>query len=338
VTGRAAGPAVAPGARRRLGAMADLKPAYLVCGEDDAKIDVWRARVRRRAEDENGPGGLESLDARVDDPDAVAASLATMTFATGTRYVMVEGVDAWKAGALEPLERELASPPPETVLVLIARGKPPARLAKAVEGAGGELREYAAPKPWELPKWAAERAREEGLRLDNDAARALVGIVGSSQQRLTREIEKLALSVHPETTLTAEQVEELAAGESAGQAYGLADALVAGEREQTFALAERLVEQGDRPGRLVYPLLSRLRDVHRASELIDAGLSESQIQKEVGLRPWVAKRVVAQAKKADRDLLERALCSLADLEVDMRGGECVDDESGFTLALARAVG
>ena len=42
--------------------MAELKPAYLVSGDDDAKIDAWRARVRKRAEDENGPGGLEAFD------------------------------------------------------------------------------------------------------------------------------------------------------------------------------------------------------------------------------------------------------------------------------------
>ena len=53
--------------------MADLKPVYLVCGDDDAKIDAWRARVRERAEDERGPGGLESFDARQSDPEEVAA-------------------------------------------------------------------------------------------------------------------------------------------------------------------------------------------------------------------------------------------------------------------------
>ena len=44
--------------------VAGLKPAYLIHGEDDAKIDEWRRRVRRRAEAEHGPGGLELFDAR----------------------------------------------------------------------------------------------------------------------------------------------------------------------------------------------------------------------------------------------------------------------------------
>jgi len=316
--------------------VAALTPAYLVCGEDHAKIDSWRARVRRRAEEENGPGALESFDARAEAPDAVAASLAALTFGGGTRYVMVDGVEAWKAGSLEPLERELASPPPDTVLVLVARGKAPDRLSKAVEQAGGELRDYEAPKPRALPRWVAERAAEEGLTLDAEAARTLVSVVGNSQQRLSREVEKLALLAHPRDRLTAEQVQRLASGESGGQGYDLADALVAGDLEQSLRLAESLVERGERAARLVYPILSGLRRSLRAAELVDAGLSETQLAKELRVPPWLAKRIAAQARRADRDAMEAALCEFADLEVRMRNGECVDDESGLTLALARA--
>ena len=316
--------------------MAALKPAYLVCGEDHAKIDSWRSRVRRRAEEENGPGGLESFDARSDPPDAVAAALSALTFGGGTRYVMVDGVEAWKPAALDPLERELASPPPETVLVLVARGTVPDRLSKAVAKAGGELRDYEAPKPRELPRWAIGRAAEEGLKLDLEAARTLVGAVGNNQQRLSREVERLALLAHPKDSLTAEQVKRLTTGEAGGQGYDLADALVAGDLETALRLAERLVERGERPGRLVYPILSGLRRSIRAAELTEAGVSESRLAKELRVPPWLAKKIASQARRADRDALERALCAFADLEVQMRNGDCVDDESGLTLALARA--
>jgi DNA polymerase-3 subunit delta len=318
--------------------VADLKPAYFVCGDDDAKIDAWRGRVRRRAEAENGPGGLEALDARVSGADEVAAALSALTFGTGTRYVMVDGVEAWKAGELEPLERELASPAPDTVLVLVARGKAPARLVKAIEQAGGELREYAAPKPWQLPKWAAERAQEEGLQLDKEGAKLLVERAGPSQQRIAREIEKLALAIHPDTRLDAEAIERLAAAGEGAQGYDLADAVVAGDLQSTLRLAERLTTAGEPPGRLVWPVIRRLRDVHRAAELLEAGVPEREAAGALGTAPWIAKRTIAQAKKADRPALARALCAFADLEVEVRSGDCADEHTGFTRALARAAG
>jgi len=75
--------------------VADLKPVYLISGDDDAKIDAWRGRVRARAEQELGPGGLEQFDGKVDGAQAVAAALATMTFAAGTRYLLDETVEGW---------------------------------------------------------------------------------------------------------------------------------------------------------------------------------------------------------------------------------------------------
>lgn len=317
--------------------MAGLKPAYLISGDDDAKIDAWRARVRRRAEDENGPGGLETFDAPADPPEAVAMALTTLTFATGDRYLLADGVEAWKAGDLDPLERELAAIPEGTVVVLIARGKPPARLVKAIEKAGGEHREYASPKPWHMPKWAAERAREEGLNLDQEAAKALVAVVGTRQQRLAREIERLAILAHPRTQLTADEVTRLAAGDATQQVYDLADALVAGDVSASLGYAERLTSGEDRPAKLVFPIVRRLRDVHRASELLDSGVPEGKVASAMKMPPWAAKRTLAQARKADREALARALCAFADLEIELRGGGGgLDEETAFSLTLARA--
>ncbi|MEA2412958.1 MAG: polymerase subunit delta [Thermoleophilaceae bacterium] len=319
--------------------MAGLKPAYLISGDDDAKIDAWRARVRKRAEDENGPGALETFDAPTDLPEAVALALTTLTFATGgDRYLLADGIEGWKAGDLDPLEHELKAVPEGTVLVLIARGKPPARLVKAVEKAGGEHREYASPKPWQMPKWAAERAREEGLNLDTEAAKALVATVGPRQQRLAREIERLAILAHPRAQLSAAEVTRLAAGDAPQQVYDLADALVAGELKAGLALAERLTSGEDRPSKLVYPIVRRLRDVHRAAELLDAGVPEAKVASAMRMPPWAAKRTLQQAKKADREALARALCAFADLEIELRGGGAgLDEDTAFSLTLARAV-
>ena len=318
--------------------MADLKPAYLVCGDDDAKIDAWRARVRHRAEEERGPGGLDAFDARTSEPGEIVAALSALTFDPGTRYVLVDDVGAWKAPELEPLTKILGEMPPDTVLVAIARGKALKQLCKAVESAGGEMREYAAPKPWELPKWLVGRAHDLALQLDPEAAKELVSLVGSSQQRLSRELEKIGLAVHPRTNVTTTDVDELAARDAAPQAYDLADALVAGDLKATLALAEDLESHGERPGRLVYPVVRRLREVHRAASLLDQGVPESKVGEALKAPPWLVKKTVARAKKADRAALERAICIFADLEIDMRGGGEIqlDEDTAFSLALARA--
>jgi DNA polymerase-3 subunit delta len=228
--------------------------------------------------------------------------------------------------------------PPETVLVLIARGKSTKQLSKAVEKANGEVREYAAPKPWELPKWCVGHARELGLQLDQEAAKELVARVGTSQQRLSRELEKIGIALHPSANVTVADVERLSAPDTAPGAYDLADALVSGDLKATLALAEQLEEHGEPPGRLLFPIVRRLREVHQAASLLAAGMPDAKVGEALKGPPWAAKKTIAKAKKADVQSLERAICVFADLEVDLRGGGevRVDEDAAFSVALARA--
>jgi DNA polymerase III delta subunit len=178
------------------------------------------------------------------------------------------------------------------------------------------------------------------LQVDQEAAKELVALIGVSQQRLSRELEKIALAIHPSTNVTLANVDDLAARDTAPQVYDLADALVAGDLKATLALAEQLESHGERPGRLVYPVVRRLREVHRAASLLDQGLPESKVGESLKAPPWLVKKTVARAKKADRAALERAICVFADLEIDMRGGGelQLDEDTAFSLALARAAG
>lgn len=323
--------------------MADLKPVYLICGDDDVKTDAWRARVKARAEAESGPGTLEQHEASAMSPDALAGDLAALTFATGTRYILVDGVETWKASQLEPLERALADMPPETILVMLARGKAQPQLCKAVQKAGGDVNAYDAPNNRGLGKWTAERAAEQNLKLDAEAARTLVALAGPRQQRIAREVERLALLAYPEGALSAQQVAEHAASETVLQAFELADLIVAGDERGALAVAEKLSTQGEPPGRLLYSVVRRLREVHRAAELLDAGVRENEAAGMLGTAPWIAKRHISAAKKAGRQKLEDAICAFARLEIDLRGGGlrsefALDEDTALSMAIVRACG
>jgi hypothetical protein len=58
----------------------------------------------------------------------------------------------------------------------------------------------------------------------------------------------------------------------------------------------------------------------------------------MGAPAWLVKKTVAKAKKTDPAALERALCVFADLEVELRGGGGLDEDTAFSLALTRAAG
>src|SRR4051812_44091330 len=154
------------------------------------------------AEDQAGSAGVEVYEGEACTPANVAAALSAMTFALGRRFVIADGVERWKDADVSRVAAALAGADGEILTVTFfgreeGRLKVPAALTKAVRAVGGVVAAEMAVKPWDLPRWVVQQAAELGLTLDVAAARALTARVGERQQRLVRELEKIALELGP---------------------------------------------------------------------------------------------------------------------------------------------
>ena len=321
--------------------MATFKPAYLIHGDDHGRIGERRTRLRALAEAESGAQGVEVFEGDAATPEAVALALSAMTFAFGRRFIVVEGVERWKEKGLEPHEQALAHMPPETTVVFFAReesrAKAPRRLHDAVQKAGGQIDAEDSVKPWELPKWVIARAREMQLTLDPDAARALVQHVGDRQQRLLRELEKLALGMEPGATIDAAQIDELTSPSAERKAWSLADALLSGEPDDAIRLYLELRAQGERLPGLLYWMSQRLRDAHTVALAIEAGRPVAQLKRDLRMPSRAADRLIADARRCGADKLRRAIEEVADLELASRGGGSggAGEDTAAVLAIRR---
>jgi DNA polymerase-3 subunit delta len=323
-----------------LAGMSELSPAYLIHGDDEVKLDAWRARVRERASRE--AASLEVLAGERASGEAVAAALASLTLSMGRRYVLADGVERWKERDVAAAAAALRALPPDTVVVLIASGKvskgsgpAPAKLVKAVETAGGEVKTCAAPTVTRLPAWVAERAAELGLAVDPDAAQALVDRVGADQRRLLRELEKIACYAPERGRVDVDVIEELTVSDVEAKAYELADAVIGGDGARAMSLAEDLETRGADIMHIIFAMLRRARDTRRAWAVLESGGSARDLQSALRMQPWMAKRIAAQARSADGERLERIAAQLADLDFAVRGGGKIDTGTALTLTLAR---
>jgi len=304
--------------------VAELKPAYLIHGDDHGRVAERRARLRALAERTSGAHGVEILEGEGASAEAVASALSAMTFALGRRFVIVDGVERWKDAEIEPVLRALRGLDPETTVAFFAREDGrlavPAGLAKAVQAAGGDVRAETTVKTWELPKWVQQRGEELGLVLSLAAAKALLSRVGERQQRLLRELEKLAIALPAGARLEAEDIEELAAGSSERRAWALADALLARDASSAMRAYLELRAQGERLTGLLFTMTRRLRAGHEALGRLEAGEPVAQVKRSLRMPPRAADRLLADAQRSDADGLRRAIEALADLELASRGG------------------
>jgi len=326
--------------------VASFKPAYLVHGDDHGRIAERRGRLRALAESESGVQGVELLEGEDATPEAVVYALSAMTFAIGRRFIIVDGAERWKDKELEPLEAALDGLPPDTTVAFFARedsrSRAPKRLHDAVQRTGGEVSAQAGVKPWELPKWVIARARELGLTLQPDAARALVAHVGERQQRLLRELEKLALGAGAQedgggATVDVAEIDELTAASAERRAWSLADAIVAGDVRGAVRLYLALRGQGERLPGLIYWMGQRVRMAHDMARALEEGRPASQIKRELRMPARAAERLIADAQRTGLERLRGAVAEIADLELASRGGGSrgTGEDTAALLAIRR---
>jgi DNA polymerase-3 subunit delta len=314
-----------------------MKPLYLIAGTDQAKIDATRSRLRARAEGEGGTAALEVFEAAegrgAPDHEALLLAIPAMSLMQSRRYLLADGVEKWRDKQLEAVAGALAELPPDLTLVLVARAKAPAKLAKAVKAARGEVHEFEAPKAREMPRMLVAEAQGLGFRLDPAAARMLVDRMGANPVRLGHELQRLALWAGEGGEVGAADLDAMVADTSEEAVWSLSDALIEGDAAKALAIGERLIDQGENVTGLVYGLASRLRGACAAAAMLAEGVPPKQVESSLKMHPYAAKQLVGRLRDTDVASLRAATETLADLEVWCRGGADYGDSLAFTMAL-----
>jgi DNA polymerase III subunit delta len=318
--------------------MPTFKPVYLIHGDAHGRIAERRARLRALAEQESGAGGVETLEGDGASPADVAGALNAMTFAVGRRFVIVDGVERWSdADVQEHIFPALAGLAPDTTVAFFAREdgrlKAPAKLGEAVTRAGGDVAPEQTPKARDLPRWLIGEATRLHVTLDSAAAQALVARVGDRQQRLQRELEKLAIEHGPGARLTADDVQDAAASSAELQVWGLVDALVGHDGAGATRAFIALRAQGEALPRLLPSMVRRVREILAIAVRLADGETPAQVKSSLRMSPYAADRRIKEARSADPERLCRSLERLAQLELDTRGGSELSDDTTALMAI-----
>jgi DNA polymerase III subunit delta len=298
----------------------ELKPVYLITGADRPKIH----RALRRLRDRVGDEATELLSANDASGDDVVAACNSLGLLGGVgRLVIVEEVDRWKAADTKAVTAYLASPAPDTVLALVAAEmKKDSALAKACAKAGDVL-VYDVPKRG-LSEWVTRQFADRAVRVDAEAARLLVEVVGEDPEALASEVDKIATWSGGEPVSTRE-VELLAAGCAEVPGYELTDAW--GRRDLGAALTacQTLLERsGDAVSRtvpkLIGMLVAHVGRVRDCQSFAEEGLTSREAASRLKRHPFYVEKLFAQARNYDPDELREAVVRLAELDHAVKGG------------------
>jgi DNA polymerase-3 subunit delta len=307
-----------------------LLPVYLLTGNDRPKIVRALRRLRARFGDES----VEQLAAdAAGGADAVAACNALGLFAGGEggRLVVVDGVEQWRKADVEAITAYLGDPVPGAVLALVAHETLRSdALGKAVS-AVGQVLNYDAPRPRDLPAWVRAQFEAGGASVDQDAARALVEIVGDDLTALATEADKIATWASGRALQRAD-IEALATPAREATAWALTDAW--GERDLPALLAacEAELESRD-PFGISTRLAAHVSLVRNIQLLAAEDLPSREIAKRLKLHEFRVKKALGHASRYTRDELDAAVVRLAALDAAIKGASRLSGELVLTRTL-----
>lgn len=324
----------------------ELKPIYLVTGNDVPKVERTLERLRRRFD----PGSVERLVAGKGGAsgDDVVAACNAGTLLGGERLVLVAHVDGqrgeydrlsggWKAEDVEAVVAYLRDPAPGTVLCLVgAEVKKDSPLAKACAKAGDVL-------VWEIGRrdtaaWIAKSFQERGVKVGGDACRTLLELVGDDKLVLAREIDKLATWAAGEP-LGVEEVQRLATASAEAHPWDLTDALGRRDAGAALEVVESTYSRSPRQrtgeaaafGARVAQHLIRLA---RMKTMLEIGASVEDAGAKLGLKPFPAKQLAKQTQAFTAEELRGGVVRFAELDHALKGGSKLAPDLEVQLAVA----
>lgn len=299
----------------------DLKPVYLIYGEEELLLERALHRLRARiGEVADLTFNYEAFDGENADPGDVIAAANTLPFASERRLVVVTDVQKMNAAAQGQLAAYAADPSPSTCLVLVAsKLRKDSKLLKAVTAIGGAA-EYKAPRRHEYPGWVVEHFASRGRTLTRDGAETLVRSVGRDLRRLVTEADKIIAFVGERTQISPEDVVSVVAETAPVSVFEFLDAVGARECGRALELLDDLIRGGEEVHGIHAMTMRHLRTLTSVNALLDRGADTRMIMREVGMADWQLRNVTPQARRFEPGELSAALRSAAELEARMKSG------------------
>lgn len=318
-------------------------PIHLYLGDDLYSMGRALENVRKE-------GGFEEvdvmrLDARQMNTQDLLMAIATPGLFSTKRLAILEGLGeqakAGRKGATKSRESDqaltidsLASCVPEstTVVVIGSVLRSDAALVKEAKHLARskdrevEVREFSAPRQRDMPRWIAQRAREQGIKIDGHAAEQLALRVGEQVSVAGTELQKLATAAGPGGVVGADLVNELVPQTAEESIFPLIEAVAAGRKDAALRLLERQLKhstgnQTDVSLPLIRLLARQFRLLLQIRLMLSEGRKRQEIIGTLKISEYYADRYFGQARRFSDAQLTAALERLVAGEQAIKTGE-----------------
>jgi DNA polymerase-3 subunit delta len=302
------------------------RPVYIFSGSEDFLMEEAVFLVRLAMGHHTGIAEVTRVDGNTSTLDHVLDMVETVSLFGESRFVVVHDAPYFEKGAGDKssLERLIAyrdkQDPTSCLVVCAVNFHRTTKEAKALAN-DGAVYLFEQLKPIALANWLRERVAAAGIKASKPVLDLLVERVGRDLRRLTGELDKLVTYLGDKKELDENSVMLATSRSIQGDIFALMDAVVYGRASKALFLLKDLLAAGEPPLRILAMMVRQFRLLGQAHELLINGSGAADLSSRLGIHPYAAEKLAAQAKHTDDNRLYRAVELLLQADLDIKRGK-----------------
>jgi DNA polymerase-3 subunit delta len=188
----------------------------------------------------------------------------------------------------------------------------------------GLIVEFAYLKPAELVNWVSREFKSRGKSIDSRTASFLVDSCEQGMNEILNEINKLALFIGERDRVTGEDVEKVCTKSVKSRIFDLTDAISGKRSTQAMRILNELMVMKEPLPRILFMITRQFRQILEMKLMTEKGLSPGEAASKLGIMPYVAGKVLKQAKSFSVEELKAAMKKCLDLDEAVKTGKMND--------------
>lgn len=316
----------------------NILPVYLFCGterylmeEAVRKVEAIIVEPATKSFNYNLFQGSEAT------AEAIIDVAQTIPMMARRKLVVVKDADKLSAADMERLVRYIKDPSPSTCVVFTASK---ADMRKAFfQALKNSTVKFDPLYESQLPQWIKKEAESKGKRITSQAAQYLADAVGNDLLRLRNELEKVSLYSGDVKEIGLNDVEAVSTKGRLKSIFELTDAVGGKDRGKAIEILGELLDNGENGVYILYMVVRHLRLIWKVKELLDRGTKPDNLGRELGMQPFLLKRIVDQTKRFSSEDLKEVFPMLLEADASLKSNKLTERmvlESLFLNILSRS--
>ena len=300
-----------------------FKPVYLIFGEEAFLKKSYKNQMKKAIVGDDAMN-LHRFEGKGQDLREIISLADTMPFFGERRLILMEDTGLFKNAGADALVDYLPQMP-ETTCILFVESEVDKRnrLYKKVKELGYAA-EMERQDPSQLASWAGGILAGEGKKITAQTMELHLEKTGDDMENIRMELEKLVSYTLGRDVITASDVEEICTTRITSRVFNMVEAITEGNVRKALDLYEDLLALKEEP-RKILPLIGRqFNQIFQVKELMSQGMNRGAIGSALKLKPYIAGKLMNQARAYSPDRLRAAVNLCTDTEEAVKTGQLND--------------